>query len=293
LVVLIEQAVKLAARVRRRQASCAGRRERAAAKLAAPDTTSRTVGARGRTRATSRPRRGPTASSLAVCAADGRAEHAELRGTRTAPRAPAARQPRTGPGGGEGRGETALRRGHRVIARTQGRGRGSHTPRLVRHAAAGREGPRAPRRGRAEASARRASAPGPMAHHGCEPGRARLQGTRAGAPRRGSTPSGPRRAAPGERGGGLRGTLRPRAVRHGRAPAAPSHEPSDRARGKPGRGGTRDEREARLTAGRGPSGWTRRQRFWATRAMGRGERNVGQRTERGGERNACRGGRGR
>jgi hypothetical protein len=36
----------------------------------------------------------------------------------------------------------------------------------------------------------------------------------------------------------------------------------------------REEREARLTAGWGSSGRTRRQRFWATRAMGRGERNI-------------------
>jgi hypothetical protein len=116
LVVLVEEAVKLDAHARRRQASCAGHRERAVAKLAAPDTTSHAAGARGRTRAASRPRRGPTTSSRAVRAADGRVEHAELHGTRTTPRAPAACQPRTGLGGREGRGETAPRRGRRVIA---------------------------------------------------------------------------------------------------------------------------------------------------------------------------------
>jgi hypothetical protein len=47
-------------------------------------------------RAASRPRRGPTASSHAMCAADGRTGHAELRGTLTAPRAPVACQPRRG-----------------------------------------------------------------------------------------------------------------------------------------------------------------------------------------------------
>jgi hypothetical protein len=47
-------------------------------------------------------------------------------------------------------------------------------------------------------------------------------------------------------------------------------------------GGTREEREARLTAGRGSSGRTRWQWFWATRAMGRGERNImGKRMNRG------------
>jgi hypothetical protein len=292
LVALVEQAIKLVARAHRRQASCAGRRERAAAKLAAPDTTSRTAGARGRMCAMSRPRRGPTVSSRAVRAADDRTEHAELRVTRTAPRAPAARQPRTGPGGREGRGETVPHRGRRVIARTQRRARGSRASRLVRRAAAGREGPRAPRRGRAEASARRASAPGPTTRHGCESGRAKLQGTRAGAPRRGSTSSGPHRAATGERGGGLRGTPGPWAVRHGRAPAAPRPEPSDPREGNQGgegrwrKGRRGSPRDGGRADGRDDSGFGRRER-WGE------EKETSGSGPRGEEREMCVVGRGR
>jgi hypothetical protein len=58
-------------------------------------------------------------------------------------------------------------------------------------------------------------------------------------------------------------------VCHGRAPAAPSREPSDRVRGKPGRGGKREEREARLTAGRGA------ERMDATTAVPRGRDGSG------------------
>jgi translation initiation factor IF-2 len=208
------------------------------------------------------------------CARRGRPRRARraARGA-TAPRAPAARQPRTGPGGREGRGGTAPRRGRQVTARTQGRGRGSHALRLGRRTAAGRKGSRVPRRGRAEASARRASAPGPTTRHGCELGRAR----RWGEPR-------PRGGGRTSQGGGRaprrtpsRGTTRApaelQATRHGRA--GPSSKPRRGHREEEdGAEGTGKGRRGELTSGRGPSGWTRQQRFWVTRVMGRGERNV-------------------
>jgi hypothetical protein len=235
LVALVEEAIKLAARARRRQASCAGRRERAATKLAALDTTSSAAGREGG-RAPRAGRAGGRPRAVALCAprtaapgtpscagrhraaSSGRAPATNgARGTRgegrhrAASRAPGHRA-NAGPGQGEPRAEArqAHRRGEERVARaTEGPSRGVRA-KGVRAGANYAPWLRARSRqalGRAKAAGRGSDEPGrrPRAAPNTEPGHHARAGRAPGhAPwaRRAELQAAPRAQGGGRWGGG-------------------------------------------------------------------------------------------